>query len=258
MRACPACPGCASGPRSGGAPAPLACFTCPPELGRHASPGRGQGAQAGGCRGTPTGSASPPESPSNRRESRGASSWQHPSDRPLATPCSTRPSTNPDTTPIRSRACRTAPKRSVFSRPQDASCCPSSRHTTHIRPTSTHHPQSSTLSCSQPGRRIPTAPRSATGTLATGFGASAARRPTRGDSSMAARVKSVVLMVVLPFSQWGIWSFLSGSFRMISCYCAGSAAFQPPLIKALNSATTSLNFGSFAKFRSSLGSVSWS
>ena len=107
---------------------------------------------------------SSPGRSSHRRESRGTSPLQAPSDRPPATSRNTRPHTNPDTTPIRSRACHTAPRRSASSRPPGASCCPSSRHTTHIRPAPTHRPRSNTASCSPPGRHIPTGPRWATGT----------------------------------------------------------------------------------------------
>ena len=124
--------------------------TCPPEHGRHGSPGCRRKSQARRSRGPPTGSPSP-GCPSYRREARGTSPWQHLSDRPRATPCNTRPSTNPGTTPTRSRACHTAPRHSASSRPQDGSCCPSSRNTTHIRPTSTRHPRSSISSCSPPG-----------------------------------------------------------------------------------------------------------
>ena len=63
------------------APAPLALFTCPLELGRHASPGSCSGARARCRRGTPTGST-PPRSSSHRRESRGTSLLLDPSDRP--------------------------------------------------------------------------------------------------------------------------------------------------------------------------------
>ena len=57
-------------------------------------------------------------------ESRGTSPLQAPSDRPSANSRSIRHHTNPGTTPTRSRACRTAPRRSASSRPPDASCSP--------------------------------------------------------------------------------------------------------------------------------------
>ena len=128
----------------------------PPELVRHASPGRSTCSQARCSCGTPNGSP-PPCRGSYRRESRGSSPQLDLTDHPLATPCNTR--TDPGTTPTRFRTCRTAPRRSVFSRPQDGSCRPSSFRSTHIRPTSTHRPRSNTASCSPPGRHIPTWPR---------------------------------------------------------------------------------------------------
>ena len=148
------------------APAPRAHLTCPPKLTRRAGPGRRCDSRARTRRGTPTGN-SPPGRASCRRGSRGTSPLQAPSGRPSAISHDNCHHANPGTTPIRSRVCRTAPRRSASSCQQGAFYCPSSRRTTRVRPAPTPRPQSSTSLCSQPGRHIPTAPPSAIGSFPT-------------------------------------------------------------------------------------------
>ena len=135
----------------------------PPKPGRRGGPGRNPVAAPGGTAGRRTtgGDGVGATAPGNAVFARRGS----PSDRPSVSSHSNPRHTSPDTTPIRSRACRRAPRRSASSRPPDASARPSSHHTTHNRASpDSSSPKQYFASCSPPGRHIPTGPRSATGT----------------------------------------------------------------------------------------------